>query len=79
MNSPTPARHITDAFARAEKAALTISVIMPVYNAAAYLPRALPPLIEMMRRGEVLEVIAVDDTSSDDSAAIAAKPSAQFP
>lgn len=73
MNSPTPTRHITDALVRAEKAAPTISVIMPVYNAAAYLPRALPPLIQMMRRGEVLEVIAVDDTSSDDSAAIATK------
>ena len=49
-----------------------ISVIMPVFNGRAFLPSSLPPLIEMLRRGELDEVIVVDDTSSDDSAAMAA-------
>jgi glycosyltransferase involved in cell wall biosynthesis len=52
-------------------AADTISVIVPVYNAAIYLPQVLSPLIEMCRRGEVVEVIVVDDSSSDDSVAVA--------
>jgi GT2 family glycosyltransferase len=50
-----------------------ISVIMPVYNGRALLGRSLPPLIGMMRRGEVAEVIVVDDTSSDDTASMAAE------
>ena len=50
-----------------------ISVIMPVYNGRTLIGRSLPPLIEMQRRGEVSEVIVVDDTSSDDTAAMAAK------
>ena len=50
-----------------------ISVIMPIYNAAKLLPRSLPPLIAMLRRGEVTEIICVDDTSSDESAAVVGK------
>lgn len=49
-----------------------ISAIMPVYNGRAFLGRSLPPLIDMQRRGEILEVIVVDDGSTDDTAAIAA-------
>lgn len=44
-----------------------ISVIMPVYNGADFLPKSLPPLIDMAERGEVLEVIVVDDGSIDGS------------
>lgn len=51
---------------------LTISVIMPVYNGHGFLPRSLPPLVDMVRRGELAEVIVVDDTSTDDTAAMAA-------
>lgn len=50
---------------------MTISVVMPVYNASHYLRLSLPPLVEMAVRGEVLEVIVVDDGSTDDSAAVA--------
>jgi glycosyltransferase involved in cell wall biosynthesis len=46
-------------------AAQTISVIMPSFNAAHYMERSLPPLIAMRERGEVLEVIVVDDCSTD--------------
>ena len=45
----------------------TISVIMPAYNAAHYLERSLPPLVAMRERGEILEVIVVDDCSPDAS------------
>ncbi|MEZ5571697.1 MAG: glycosyltransferase family 2 protein [Halioglobus sp.] len=44
-----------------------ISVIMPVYNGTDFIPRSLPPLIEMAQRGEILEVIVVDDGSTDGS------------
>jgi GT2 family glycosyltransferase len=44
-----------------------ISVIMPVYNGAAFIPLSLPPLIAMAKRGEILEVIVVDDGSTDES------------
>ena len=43
----------------------TVSVIMPVYNGVPFLPKSLPPLVAMLRRGEVAEVVVVDDTSSD--------------
>lgn len=51
---------------------MQISVIMPLYNASHFLPLVLPPLLGMKDRGEVLEVIVVDDLSTDTSAAIAA-------
>lgn len=43
----------------------TISVIMPAYNAAHYLEKSLPPLIAMRERGEIAEVLVVDDCSPD--------------
>jgi glycosyltransferase involved in cell wall biosynthesis len=48
-----------------------ISIIMPVYNGSDYIVRSLPPLLGMQQRGEVLEVLVVDDSSTDDTAAIA--------
>ena len=48
-----------------------ISVIMPVYNGQEFIVRSLPPLIDMQRRGEVCEVIVVDDSSTDDTCRIA--------
>ncbi len=48
-----------------------ISVIMPVFNGAAFIPLSLPPLIAMAQRGEILEVIVIDDGSTDDSKKIA--------
>lgn len=49
----------------------TITVIMPVFNADHFLPLALPPLVEMKARGEIVEVLVVDDHSTDRSAACA--------
>lgn len=51
---------------------LQITVIMPVYNGSAFIARSLPPLIAMLRRDEIVEVIVVDDTSTDDTVAVAA-------
>lgn len=42
-----------------------ISIIMPVYNGVDFIDKSLPPLLEMQQRGEVLEVIVVDDGSTD--------------
>ena len=49
----------------------SITAIMPVYNAAALLPRSLAPLVAMRERGEIGEILVVDDGSTDDSAAVA--------
>ncbi|MFQ5621764.1 MAG: glycosyltransferase [Paracoccaceae bacterium] len=46
---------------------LTISVIMPAFNASGLLTQVLPPLVEMLRAGEVCEVLLVDDCSTDDT------------
>jgi glycosyltransferase involved in cell wall biosynthesis len=46
---------------------LSISVIMPVYNGCAFIDKSLPPLVAMLESAEVLEVLVVDDSSSDKS------------
>lgn len=50
---------------------LAVSVVMPVYNAEAYMRHSLPPLMELVRAGNIAEVIVVDDGCSDNSAAYA--------
>jgi len=52
---------------------LTVSVIMPVYNGIEFIQKSLPPLIAMKERGEILEVIVVDDSSTDNTPDIASK------
>ena len=46
---------------------LTISLIMPVYNGLGYIEKSLPPLIRMKDRGDIEEIIIVDDSSTDDT------------
>src|SRR4051794_34259874 len=48
----------------------TLSVIVPMYNAAATIERCMIPLLAMLDRGEVKEITVVDDCSTDRSAAI---------
>jgi GT2 family glycosyltransferase len=55
-----------------------ISVIMPVYNGADFIQRSLPPLLAMQERGEILEVIVVDDGSTDDTRQIAGQLGARL-
>jgi glycosyltransferase involved in cell wall biosynthesis len=54
-----------------------ISVIMPVYNGASFIAQSLVPLQAMLERGEILEIIVVDDGSTDNSAELAASMGAQ--
>ena len=51
---------------------MRFSVIVPAYNEAAYLGRALGSLLHQDYNGKY-EVIVVDNNSSDDTAAIAAQ------
>jgi GT2 family glycosyltransferase len=48
----------------------TIAVIMPVFNAERLLPRCLAPLREMLARGEIHQILTVDDCSTDDGPAL---------
>ncbi len=50
---------------------LTITVVMPAYNAAHLLERVLTPVLKMHADGEVDEVLVVDDQSTDDTAKLA--------
>lgn len=50
---------------------IPITVIMPVFNGADYIRKSLPPLLAMKERGEVLEVIVVDDVSTDNTPQVA--------
>ncbi|MCB2110436.1 MAG: glycosyltransferase [Defluviimonas sp.] len=53
--------------------AVTISAIVPAFRAEALMPRVLAPLIAMRDRGEIAEVIVVDDVSPDATAEVAAR------
>lgn len=46
---------------------LTLSVVMPMYNASATIERCLEPLLAMQESGNIAEIIVVDDCSTDDS------------
>jgi GT2 family glycosyltransferase len=49
---------------------------MPVYNGGQYLAKSLPPLLDRVGR-DLLEVIVVDDSSTDGSAELAARMGAR--
>lgn len=55
----------------AKKPKPSLSVVMPVYNGADFIVSSLPPIMAMVQRGEILEVIVVDDGSTDASASMA--------
>ncbi|MFK7976856.1 MAG: glycosyltransferase family 2 protein [Halioglobus sp.] len=57
--------------------ALTISVVMPVYNGMGFIEKSLPPLQRMLEKGEILEIIVVDDGSTDDTSSYAQSKSAK--
>lgn len=64
-------RQTTDAALEAEPPRVTVTVIMPAFNAVSYLAKSLVPLGEALRRGELHELILVDDGSTDNSAELA--------
>jgi glycosyltransferase involved in cell wall biosynthesis len=49
---------------------LTVSVIIPAYNAAPYLPAAIDSVLAQTRPAQ--EILVIDDGSQDDTAALAA-------
>lgn len=57
----------TEKSRNSETGGVSVSVIMPAYNASSLLPQVLPPLIELRDRGEISEVLVVDDRSTDDT------------
>jgi glycosyltransferase involved in cell wall biosynthesis len=48
-----------------------ISAIMPVFNGAEFIRTSLQPLSDMLTRGEIMELLVVNDGSTDDSVDIA--------
>jgi len=46
----------------------SISVVVPMFDAASHLDRVVPPLRRALAEGRVAEVIVVDDSSNDDGA-----------
>lgn len=54
-------------------AAPDLSVVVPVYNAAAHLPSLADTVMSLQKHGLTVEMIMVDDGSSDDSQAVAAQ------
>lgn len=48
----------------------SISVVMPLFNAQSTIEASLAPLLQMLERGEVSELIVVDDGSTDGSVAL---------
>jgi glycosyltransferase involved in cell wall biosynthesis len=57
-----------------------LSVVVPVYNEAAFLPRALPALISAMDSvGESYEILIVENGSTDGSAATAVEVAGHSP
>src|SRR5262245_14909514 len=67
MTSPSP----IEAPRAVEAGRLALSVIVPVYNDRAGLSRSLPALAA--GAGPDVEIIVVDDASTDDSAAVASR------
>lgn len=57
-----------------------LSIVMPVHNEAAHLPETFAALAEAIERSEFdVEVILIDDGSTDDSLAVAANAAGRLP
>ena len=58
----------------------TFSIVVPVYNEAAFIPRALPALIEQMEGlGESYRILIVENGSSDGSAEVTSRVAGDYP
>lgn len=67
------ASEVQDAASReSNEAALpAISLIMPAYNCVRFIAQSLPPLVACKQRGDIAEILVVDDGSTDDTAVTA--------
>ena len=77
MSSGRPSREDPAATAPSIGDAPRLSVVVPVYDVAAYLPACLPSIAGQPVRDH--EVIVVDDGSPDDSATSSSRPCAAIP
>lgn len=77
MNKAPDPLPLSDQPATTPATDLAVSVIMPVYNGRGFIDKSLPPLQQMLQQGKILEIIVVDDGSTDDSAEYAASHGAQ--
>lgn len=59
------------------EAQATVTAIMPVYNGLGYLPESLPPLLALVKEGQLGEVLVIDDGSTDGSGTWAAERGAR--
>lgn len=58
----------------------TFSIVVPVYNEAAFIPRALPALIDQMESlGETYRILIVENGSVDDTAKVTRQVAGDFP
>ena len=58
----------------------TFSIVVPVYNEAAFIPRALPALIEQMESlDETYRILIVENGSDDDTAAMTRRVAGEHP
>jgi glycosyltransferase involved in cell wall biosynthesis len=58
----------------------TFSIVVPVYNEAAFIPRALPALIGQMESlGESYRILIVENGSDDDTAKVTREVAGDFP
>jgi len=58
-----------------------ISVVIPTYNAAAWLPKTIPKVEIALRQANIksAEILVIDDGSTDDSGAVAAALKTDYP
>ena len=63
------------------KSPVTLSVVIPAYNAAGWLPRSVPKVAEAIKNAGIgkAEIIIVDDGSSDDTAVAARSLKLAYP
>jgi GT2 family glycosyltransferase len=70
MASPLPSHETADSPPTHVSAG--VSVVVPMYNGATTIERCLTPLLAMLVRGEIREIVVVDDCSTDRSREIVA-------
>lgn len=66
---------------RTVRAAISVSVVMPAYNAAAWLPKSIPKVADALQHAQIIhaEIIIVDDGSSDDTGIVARNLKTPYP